>query len=205
MLFSRRNSPSIYEKVRIAAWPRRSWMRSARYVLHRLWRLSASPHKIALGCAAGIFVSCTPFLGFHFILAGLISWTLRGSILASALGTFFGTPLTFPLIWITTFNIGNWFLGASSDIGRLDLAERLDELRVYFLYDISFAFEMLFYTLWPIVKPMIIGAIPVGLIFATIGYFSIKKIVEVYQSRRQKRIDIHGNEPITGGGSPAEV
>ena len=77
---------------------------------------------------------------------------MRGSILASALGTFFGSPLTFPLIWITTFNIGNWFLGTSSDIGRLDLAERLDELRVYFLYDIGFAFEMLFYTLWPIVK-----------------------------------------------------
>lgn len=188
MLFGRRKSPSLFERIRIAAWPRRSWVRSTKYVVHRVWRLSGSPHRIAIGCAAGIFVSCTPFLGFHFLLAGLLAWSLRGSIIASALGTFFGNPLTFPLIWISTFKLGNWILGKSSEIGQIDLAERLSDLRVYFLIDVSFAFEMLFYTLWPVIKPMILGAIPIGLVISAIGYFVIKKLVEAYQIRRQRKI-----------------
>jgi len=140
-----------------------------------------------MGCAAGIFVSCTPFLGFHFLLAGLIAWSIRGSIIASALGTFFGNPLTFPLIWISTFKVGNWILGKSSEIGQIDLAERLNELRVYFLIDVGFAFEMLFYTLWPVIKPMILGAIPFGVIASTIGYYVIRKVVEAYKVRRQRK------------------
>ncbi len=190
MLFSRRKSPSILERIRIAAWPRRSWSRSARYIFHRIWRLSGSPHRIALGCASGIFVSFTPFLGFHFILAGVIAWSVRGSIIASALGTFIGNPLTFPLIWISTFKVGNWILGKSSEIGQIVLAERLSELRVYFFIDVKFAFEMLFYTLWPVIKPMIIGAIPLGLTASAIGYYVIRKAIEAYQYRRQRKFAI---------------
>jgi uncharacterized protein (DUF2062 family) len=41
MLFRRRESESLLERLRVHLWPRRSWSRSTRYVLYRLRRLSA--------------------------------------------------------------------------------------------------------------------------------------------------------------------
>ncbi len=61
--------PSLWQRVRIALWPRVSWGRSARYYAKRVVRLSGSPHAIALGVGVGAGVSFTPFLGFHIFLA----------------------------------------------------------------------------------------------------------------------------------------
>ena len=81
MLFRRRTPPRLSEKIRVWLWPRRNWKRSSRYISHRLRRLRATPHAIALGCATGVFASFTPFLGGHFVLAGVLAWLTRGSIL----------------------------------------------------------------------------------------------------------------------------
>src|SRR3546814_1540068 len=56
------------------------------YVWRRVWRLTGTPHVIALGVAAGVFMSCTPFLGFHIVAAMLIAWVLRGNLLAAVFG-----------------------------------------------------------------------------------------------------------------------
>src|SRR5690606_12123881 len=82
-----------------------------RYVAKRVLRLSASPHAIAAGFAAGVFASITPFVGLHFFLAGVIAWVTGGNLVASALGTAFGNPITFPLIWAGTYRLGRWILG----------------------------------------------------------------------------------------------
>jgi uncharacterized protein (DUF2062 family) len=64
------------------------------------------PRGIALGFAARAFVSFTPFIGVHFILAGLLAFALRASILASAIGTVVGNPVSFPFIWLAAYNLG---------------------------------------------------------------------------------------------------
>ncbi|MGC2341160.1 MAG: DUF2062 domain-containing protein, partial [Methyloceanibacter sp.] len=94
MLFKRRQTESLLERLRVHLWPRRSWSRSSRYVVYRLRRLSATPHAIALGFAAGTFVAVTPYIGTHLIMAALIAWIIGGSIVAAILGTFLGNPLT---------------------------------------------------------------------------------------------------------------
>jgi hypothetical protein len=45
-------------------------------------------------------------LGLHFILAGALAMLLRGNVLASAIGTFFGNPWTFILIWLVDYEVG---------------------------------------------------------------------------------------------------
>ncbi len=173
MLFRRRHPPSWSEKVRIWFWPRRSWSRSTRYVLYRLWRLRATPHKIALGCAFGAFASFTPYLGGHFILACALAWITRSSILASALGTFIGNPLTFPFIWVATYQMGNWMLGETSTINITDLSDSL----------INKSFDQI----WPLLKPMTIGGLPLGILVGTIAYFIVRKATESYQNKSRKR------------------
>ena len=111
MLFRRREAESWLERVRIHLWPRRSFSRSGRYVVYRLRRLSESPHAVALGFAVGVFSATTPFLGTHMVMAALIAWIVGGSIVAAVLGTFLGNPLTYPLLWYSTYQIGNLMLG----------------------------------------------------------------------------------------------
>ena len=111
MLFRRREAESCLERVRVHLWPRRSFSRSGRYVVYRLRRLSKSPHAVALGFAVGVFSALTPFLGTHMVMAALIAWIVGGSIVAAILGTFLGNPLTYPLLWYSTYEVGNLMLG----------------------------------------------------------------------------------------------
>ena len=178
MLFRRRKRAAPFEKVRVALWPRRSFARSFNYIKYRVLRLEATPHAIAAGVAAGVFASCTPFVGFHFVLAFVFAWMVGGSMLAAAFGTAFGNPLTFPIVWIASFRLGELFLGADATV-RSPL-----ELRP--------SFEMItnsFGTLWPTLKPMLIGGTIIGLTLGAAVYFAVRSAVLISQSMRRARLE----------------
>ena len=82
-----------------------------------------SVHKISLGVSCGVFASFTPFFGLHFVIAGLLSFLVRGNVVASLLGTFLGNPVTFPFITVFNLNLGSWLIGknnyAENDGGKL--------------------------------------------------------------------------------------
>ncbi len=58
----------------------------------RVLRLRATPHAIAAGVAAGVFATFTPLLGFHFAMAFVIAYLVRGSLPAAALGASSAIP-----------------------------------------------------------------------------------------------------------------
>ncbi len=177
MLFRRRHRPSRIERMRVAVWPRNSWSRSTKYFGKRVLRLTATPHAIAIGFAAGAFASCTPLVGFHFLTAFAFAWLLRGNLIAAALGTSVGNPLTFPFIWAFTFKIGKWILH-----GR---APKADPQQVHQQFQHGL-FEKSLDALWPMIKPMLIGGIPLGLVVGAVSYVLVYKSVEVYQRRRRR-------------------
>ncbi len=179
MLFKRRNNSSLLEKVRVFLWPRRSWSRSVNYVMLRVNRLSGSAHTIALGCAAGIFVSFSPFMGLHFLIAALIAYVIGGNLLASALGTFFGNPITFPFIWASAYKFGHWILG--NEITAFRVGDLLDTFSKGLLFVINNAYEVY-------ILPMMLGGAPLGFITAFFGYFIIRNLVEKYQKARADRL-----------------
>ncbi len=189
MLFDRRHPAKMKERVRVALWPRRNWRRSIRYVLTRLSRLRTSPHSIAIGAAAGVVISFTPFLGLHFILAGLLAFTLRGSIIASALGTFFGNPLTFPFIWVGSYQLGSKILGLDA---QLDGSGLVDQLRQVSANIARASWDTLWSALevlWPIIlKPMAVGGVPMGVVAGFISYYLVKKLAGAYQHRHDGRM-----------------
>ncbi|MBL4758634.1 MAG: DUF2062 domain-containing protein [Rhizobiales bacterium] len=188
MLFGRRDKPDLAERVRVFFWPRRGWVRSSRYVLKRVLRLSGSPHAIALGVGAGVFASFTPFMGFHFILAGLIAWLIGGNLIAAALGTFIGNPLTFPFIWAATYGLGNWILGVNTN------AALVVDLGPGFL-------EGSFESLLPIMKPMFVSGIPLGILVALMVYFPVRSGIDMYQQRRRDQLRANGD----GNGQGTEI
>ncbi len=176
MLFARRHSESFWTKARVHLWPRRSWSRSTRYVKHRVTRINATPHVIALGFAAGCFISATPFVGFHMIGAALIAWIIGGSIIASLLGTFVGNPLTYPFFWFASFKVGTVILGTAGTHSHTDFSGEF--------------FSSSWEKIWPILKPTIVGCVPVGLVLFAIFYFLTRWAVQVYQERRKQRFQL---------------
>lgn len=177
------------QRVRQAMWPTRGYRRSLRYMVLRLWRIPASSHSIAIGCAAGVFAIFTPFLGFQMILAALLAFTLRGSVLASALGTFAGNPLTYPVIWVSTFAVGNFFLGGSANAqmdqfsnGARALGRSISEASPE---GVATAFE----GLWPVLKPMALGSLPLGGLTAIAVYFLMKRFLDMQSMRRAASLD----------------
>lgn len=110
-MFRRRKNRSLLTKIREFVWPSIGWRRAATYFAHRVRRLPGTPESIAAGLACGVAISFTPFIGFHFLLAALLSWIIGGNLLASAIGTAAGNPWTFPFIWAWIYTAGHWILG----------------------------------------------------------------------------------------------
>ena len=105
-MFRRRKPLSVLRQLRAVIWPERGFRRLFSYLIQRIIRLPGTPASIASGFASGVAASFTPFLGLHFILAGALALLLRGNVLASAIGTFFGNPWTFILIWLADYEVG---------------------------------------------------------------------------------------------------
>ena len=177
MLFRRRKPADILDRMRTMLWPRRSFWRSAQYFIKRVLRLTATPHAIAAGVAAGVFASFLPFIGFHFLLAAGVAWLLAGNLIASALGTAIGNPITFPLIWASSYKLGCAILGANATHGNspIQLGRLWERLE--------------FNQLWePLLKPMTVGGIPIGLAFALGFYFVTRWAVAGFRRQRQNRL-----------------
>jgi uncharacterized protein (DUF2062 family) len=182
MLFRRREEESWFERLRVHLWPRRSWARSSRYVLYRLRRLSASPHAIALGFGAGAFAAVTPYIGTHMAMALLLAWAIGGSMVAALLGTFVGNPLTYPFLWFASYKVGNIMLGSDAMKTHVDLSRTL----------LKSSFDQI----WPILKPMTLGSLPLGLLVAAGCYFLVKPMVEAYQHRRRRELGTRSGEAL---------
>ena len=105
-MFRRRKPLSALKQLRAVIWPQRGFRRLFSYLFQRIIRLPGTPASIASGFASGVAASFTPFLGLHFFLAGALALLFRGNVLASAIGTFFGNPWTFILIWLADYEVG---------------------------------------------------------------------------------------------------
>ena len=173
MLFRRRDNPGPWERFRTWLWPRVSWRRSAIYFLKRILRLSGTPYAIAMGAAVGAGVACTPFIGFHFLLTFLVAWPLRGNLIAGALATSVGNPLTFPFIWASTYQLGHIILGREGGGAPVQVEHAL----LHKSWD----------QILPIILPMTVGALPLGLAAGGVVYLIVYKAVSAYREGRNRR------------------
>lgn len=174
MLFKRRDTAGWLERLRVWAWPRVSWSRSGRYFLKRVLRLSGTPYAIAAGCAAGVFVSFTPFIGFHVLLTAALAWIIGGNVLAGLLASVIGNPLTFPFIWAGTYEIGQFLLSGRHSAAPTELHHQV--------------LARSFHDIWPLIKPMMVGALPVGLIAGSIVFVLVYRMVVAYQTSRRLKL-----------------
>ena len=189
MLFKRRKNAGLFERIRVWAWPRVSWSRSTRYFLMRVLRLSGTPYAIAAGCATGVFVSFTPFIGFHVLLTVALAWVLGGNIVAGLLASAVGNPLTFPLIWAGTYEVGQMLLSGRHQDAPVSLGRELAGNS--------------FQHILPLIKPMVVGAVPLGLTAAAIVFVLVHRMVVAYQTARRLRLQSRARARTAEEAAPA--
>jgi uncharacterized protein len=196
MVFKRRETPPFYQRMVESFYPRKGWRRPFEYLGHRVRRLPDTPHRIALGVAIGVFTSFSPIFGFHFVIAAALALLLRGNIIASLLGTFFGNPITFPFIAAISLGSGRELLGMHHPDGEIKaLAGAFSEAA----RDLWRAIGGLFgrgYTDWvglehffhSIFVPYLLGGTIFGIITGIAFYFLSRPVIAAYQNRRRSRL-----------------
>lgn len=171
-MFQRRRKRTVVQRSVEFFWPRMGWRRTWYYYSHRIKRLPGSPYSIACGFACGAAVSFTPFVGFHFLIAALLAWVLRGNILASAIGTAVGNPWTFPFIWAGVYWLGGRILGYEPG------QELPRELTM----------EYIFQEPVTVLLPMAVGGAPAVVVVWFVFFIPLRRIIGNYQQhRRQQR------------------
>ncbi|WP_208435200.1 DUF2062 domain-containing protein [Bartonella phoceensis] len=185
MLFRRREPVDFVKRIRLWLWPRRSFSRSFAYICKRILRISATPHKVALGFAIGIFLACSPLFGMHIFLAIFFSWLLRANFAASIIGTIFSNPLTFLLIVMADYKVGYFCLSLFSNVNEISLSQ----IRALFNGLTLSNASLLFKGAWDsIMRPMILGGTLLGFIFGGLSYIGVYRAIVRFQQKRYQKI-----------------
>lgn len=169
-MFRRRDPIPLWRRLRGWLWPDIGWRRLGIYLVKRVTRLPGTPHSIAAGLACGTALSFTPFIGLHAVLSVLLSFVVRGNYLAAVAGTLVGNPWTFPVIWVTTYQLGHYMLGSTPSrvAPEPELTSRWQEVR-------------------SLIWPMTLGGVPLGALAGLAVYLPSVRLIAAYQEARRRR------------------
>ena len=114
-------------------------------------------------------VSFTPLLGFHFVLAVIFAYLIRGNFIAALIGTVVGNPITFPFIWGLIYKVGTY-------VTTIEQAS--------FSYEINF--NMIINQTYEIFFPMFVGGIIIAPLVWITTYFVIYSFISSYKKRKKR-------------------
>ncbi|PID36405.1 MAG: hypothetical protein CR993_04865 [Rhodobacterales bacterium] len=175
-------------------YPRGGWYRAAQYVLHRIRRLPDPAHRISRGIAIGVFVCFTPFFGLHFLTATILALALRGNVVAALLATFFGNPITFPIIAEISISLGSRMLDQPVNMHLPQVAQAFwDAIRAIghnimaMFTDEVADWRGIVQFWWRVMVPYTVGGLFPGVVTAAIAYYASLPVLTMYQKQRIKR------------------
>lgn len=133
----------------------------------RVKKLHGDPHYVAMGIAIGVFISITPTIPFHTVIAVALAFIFRGSKAAAALGVWFCNPLTAPLFYWGSYKAGMFILGDPGPF-NVKFESILELLRLG--ADVTMA--------------MVTGGVILGILPGIAAYFLTRKIFITIRSRK---------------------
>lgn len=86
------------------------WKKRIRHIL----TMDSHPGHISLGFAVGVFISFTPFFGFHSLMAIVAAFVFRLNKLTCVTGSWVNTPLTVIPVLGLSYKVGSALLGSQS-------------------------------------------------------------------------------------------
>ena len=113
------------------------------------------------------------------LLAAALAFVIRGNIIASAVGTVVGNPITFPMIWFATYKVGVAFMGQPAAGDPEDIVRPAEVQFGFNAESLSGFWQTLGETFWP----MVVGALPLGLLCASACYLIVYSSLRGVQRR----------------------
>jgi uncharacterized protein (DUF2062 family) len=173
-----RNAPATRKN-----WWRRLWtvtMRSLRGVVF----LDDSPHRIALGSAAGILASALPIFG-QTIVGMVLARLLRANVIASIPWSWLSNPFTTLPMWYGGYRLGLWIIPGQQDVRSYsDLALMADRFNHTNWSD---GLSAMLVVLGEILAPLWLGCTALGVVMAASGYFCVREGIVRLHRRRDAR------------------
>ncbi len=165
------------------SWWRRLWAVTLR-ALRGVVFLEDTPHRIALGSAAGILSSALPIFGQTF-LAMILARLLRANVIASIPWSWISNPFTTLPMWYGGYRLGLWLIPGQQDVlsyaDLTILAERFNHTNW------SDGLGAMLAVLGNILAPLWLGCTALGLVMAVPGYLLVHDAVVRLQRRREER------------------
>lgn len=140
----------------------------------KVMRLNATPHKIALGTACGVFGGCFPFipgLPLQTVIAVICAFLTRSSKIAAIIATWISNPLNWIFFYYIQYKIGSFLLPIHVNFNP-------DQWRVSDFMAIG----------WQGVTILIFGGFVLGIPLGLIAYFIAKYFVQRYRKRKALRV-----------------
>lgn len=139
---------------------------------HKLLHLDDTPHRIALGCAIGVFVAMMPIVGIQMVTAAVICKLFRANAAASLPWAWITNPVTIPPIYFGTYKLGAIFV--DGDVTYDALKDRFSQINeMGFWESVIEGYRVILDIYWP----MVVGGAISGLALAVICYFFMRSVV----------------------------
>jgi len=122
------------------------------------------------------------------VIAALLAGLFRASVPAAVLGTFFGNPVSWPIIWTSTYAMGQQMIRLDR---VLDAGHFEQNVMLLWAALLERSPELLNATaalLWPLLLPMLAGSLPLGLLTAAIFYYISRNLIREWQARRKSQV-----------------
>jgi uncharacterized protein len=138
--------------------------------VERVKKLDGDPHYIAKGMAIGVFVSLTPTMPFHTVIAVALAFILRGSKAAAAIGVWFCNPVSAPFFYLGSYKLGMFILGHSAPF-NVKYESVLELLKLGMGVTVA----------------MIVGGVILGILPGFTSYFITRNIITRLRLRRTEK------------------
>ncbi len=134
--------------------------------LQNMLRIDASPKKIAMSFAVGVFIGFSPFFGLHTLLGLLAAYIFHLSRAATVTGVFITNPISLVPIYTFCIWLGMVILG----VDMSDVILNID-WKSMTLFTMSVELEAL-------LLPFFVGTFVAGIIGAVVSYHGVRIYVQ---------------------------
>lgn len=145
--------------------------------LRQLLHLGDSPERTALAFSIGVFLSFSPFVGLHTVMALAGAFLLRLNRLAVLVGSFVNTPWTFAPVASFGTALGFYALGTESRLYAIAWDSMLGG---------SF-WRQMFSDVNHLLLPFLVGNLIVSLLAGLISYPIVRRILIRRHLRKELR------------------
>ncbi len=133
--------------------------------IKKILSLDDPPEKIALSFSVGVFISISPFFGFHTILALVFSFLFRLNKVATVTGSWMNNPWTMAPVYYIDYKIGSLIMGHDIEF----------DLKPFTLQHYLNGGKDVFFDI-------LVGSVVFGIFVSTLTYFVMKTILKKRRS-----------------------